>query len=104
LSAPAHSLSYLRSYGFKTFNDVWDESYDSQEDDYIRNADLGALLYTLDRLPLDEKQQMFEKCIPIIEHNWNHFYNGGFEKILWAELTTMLDNLKAAAQGDLSSN
>lgn len=104
LSAPAHSLSYLRSYGFKTFSDVWDESYDSQENDYTRAKDLGSLLYKLDRLPLNEKQQMFEKCIPIIEHNWNHFYNGGFEKILWAELTTMLDNLKAATQGDLSSN
>ena len=51
-----------------------------------------------------EKNKMFKKCIPIIEHNWNHFYGGGFEKILWAELTTMLDNLKAAVQGDLSSN
>jgi hypothetical protein len=50
-----------------------------------------------------EKQNMFEKCIPIIEHNWNHFYNGGFEKILWKELNTMLDNIKEAV-GDLPSN
>ena len=104
LSAPAHSLSYLRSYGFKTFSDVWDESYDTQEDDYERVPYLGTLLGTLDRLNISEKQQMYEKCIPIIEHNWNHFYNGGFEKILWAELVNMLDNLKAATQGDLSSN
>lgn len=104
LSAPAHSLRYLRSYGFKTFSDVWDESYDSQEDDYIRTEYLGSLLAKLDRMNTSEKQQMFEKCIPIIEHNWNHFYNGGFEKVLWAELVNMLDNLKAATQGDLSSN
>jgi hypothetical protein len=104
LSAPAHSLSYLRSYGFKTFNDVWDESYDLEENDYERTAHLSSLLKKLDKLTIEKKQQMFEKCIPIIEHNWNHFYNGGFEKILWAELTTMLDNLKVATQGDLSSN
>ena len=104
LSAPAHSLSYIRSYGFKTFSDVWDESYDLTEDDYERNQILCTLLRQLDKLTIQQKQQMFEKCIPIIEHNWNHFYHGGFEKVLWAELTTMLHNLKAATQGDLSSN
>jgi hypothetical protein len=104
LSAPAHSLSYLRSYGFKTFSDVWDESYDLEENDYERTVRLSSLLKKLDRMTNEEKQHMFEKCIPIVEHNWNHFYNGGFEKILWAELTTMLDNLKVAAQGDLSNN
>jgi hypothetical protein len=104
LSAPAHSLSYIRSYGFKTFSDVWDEGYDLIEDDYDRNRILCTLLKQLDKLTIQQKQQMFEKCIPIIEHNWNHFYNGGFEKVLWTELTTMLHNLKAATQGDLSSN
>ena len=104
LSAPAHSLSYIRSYGFKTFSDVWDESYDLIEDDYDRNRSLCTLLKQLDKLTIQQKQKMFEKCIPIIEHNWNHFYHGGFEKVLWAELTTMLHNLKAATQGDLSSN
>jgi hypothetical protein len=104
LSAPAHSLTYLRNYGFKTFGDIWDESYDSEEDDYIRNECLVSLLYKLDKLTAKEKQQMFEKCIPIIEHNWNHFYNGGFEKVLWAELIEMLNNLKAVVQGDIRSN
>ena len=104
LSAPAHSLSYLKSYGFKTFSDVWNESYDLEENDYTRNERLASLLNRLDKLTTKEKQHMFEKCIPVIEHNWNHFYNGGFEKILWEELTAMLNNLKVAAQGDLSSN
>jgi len=104
LSAPAYSLSYLRSYGFKTFNEIWDESYDLEEDDYVRAQHLSSLLGKFDKLTTIEKQQTFEKCIPIIEHNWNHFYHGGFEKVLWAELTTMLTNLKAAVQGDLSSN
>ena len=104
LSAPAHSLSYIRSYGFKTFSDVWDESYDLIEDDYERNRILCTLLKQLDKLTIQQKQQMFEKCIPIIEHNWNHFYNGDFEKVLWTELTTMLHNLKIAINGDLSSN
>ena len=103
LSAPAHSLSYLRSYGFKTFGDVWSEKYDSEEDDYFRSRAIGGLLRNIDIMSATEKQNMFEKCIPIIEHNWNHFYNGGFEKILWEELNTMLDDIKETV-GDLSSN
>ena len=104
LSAPAGSLAYLRQYGFKTFDTIWDESYDTTSDDPVRIAMLTRLLKKLDQQSEQEKNEMFKKCIPIIEHNWNHFYHGGFEKVLWAELSTMLDNLKAAINGDLSSN
>lgn len=104
LSAPAHSLSYLKNYGFKTFDSVWSEEYDSTEDDYYRAETIARLLKKIDIMSTVEKQKLFEQCIPIIEHNWNHFYNGGFEKVLWAELVNMLDNIKAATQGDLSSN
>jgi hypothetical protein len=104
LSAPAGSLQYLRNYGFKTFDSIWNENYDKETNDIRRVHELSGVLEKLDHLSEQEKNNMFKKCIPIIEHNWNHFYNGGFEKILWAELTAMLDNLKAATQGDLSSN
>jgi hypothetical protein len=104
LSAPAGSLKYLKQYGFKTFDSVWDESYNNCKNDTNRIMALSNLLKKLDSQTEQEKNNMFEKCIPIIEHNCNHFYNGGFEKILWTELTTMLDNLKAATQDDLSSN
>jgi hypothetical protein len=36
LVAPAGSLEYLRSYGFKTFNGIIDESYDEETDDIKR--------------------------------------------------------------------
>ena len=104
LSAPAGSLKYLKQYGFKTFDSIWDESYDNYKNDTGRIITLSNLLKKLDSQTEQEKNITFKKCIPIIEHNWNHFYGGGFEKVLWAELTTMLDNLKATVQGDLSSN
>ena len=104
LTAPAHSLEYLRSYGFKTFDSIWDEGYDQEENDLVRAKRVVHLLKKIDQQSLEQKQNMFERCVPIIEHNWNHFYNGGFEKILWAELNDMLDHLKAAMQNDLSSN
>jgi hypothetical protein len=104
LSAPVGSLAYLRQYGFKTFDTVWDEGYDNITNDAKRIDEITRTLKKLDLQSEQEKNLLFKKCIPIIEHNWNHFYNGGFEKILWAELTDMLDNLKIAVQGDLSSN
>ena len=104
LSAPAGSLAYLQRYGFKTFDSVWDEHYDTVKNETLRVQRLTRLLKELDDQSEQEKNDIFKKCIPIIEHNWNHFYGGGFEQILWAELTTMLNNLKAATHNDLSSN
>jgi len=104
LTAPSGSLSYLRQYGFKTFDSVWNESYDQEIDDYIRMRKLTELLKKLDSQTEQEKNEMFKKCIPIIEHNWNHFYHGGFENILWAELNMMLENIKSVATSDSLSN
>jgi hypothetical protein len=87
------SLKYLRSYGFRTFGDVWDESYDDEDDD-VRIEKIARLLKELDDLSPDRKQKIFESAYDVIEHNWNHFYYGGFEAVLWAELLEMLDGIE----------
>ena len=87
------SLKYLRSYGFKTFSDLWDESYDDEIDDDLRIAKIATTLKDIDELPRQCKQKLFAQAHDVCEHNYQHFYNGGFEKILWAELTGMLDEL-----------
>jgi len=83
------SLRYLRSYGFKTFGDLWDESYDDEPDDSLRIEKIAQVLKLLDGLE-EHRQDIFESAHEIIEHNWNHFYGGGFEAILWQELQDML--------------
>lgn len=93
LVGPRGSLKYLRSYGFRTFGDIWDESYDDAEDD-VRISRIASLLRSLDELSPVGKQDLFDMARPVIEHNWNHFYNGGFESILWQELTEMLGRLR----------
>jgi hypothetical protein len=87
------SLAYLKSYGFKTFGDVWDESYDNETDDAIRLERIASLLRSLDELSAEGKQDLFNMAQEIVEHNYNHFYNGGFEKILWDELISMLESI-----------
>lgn len=88
------SLEYLRSYGFRTFEGIWDESYDQAEDS-VRIERIASLLRSLDELPAAAKQDLFDQCQEVIEHNWNHFYNGGFEAVLWKELTEMLDAIES---------
>jgi len=87
------SLKYLRSYGFRTFDGIWDESYDDAEDD-VRIQRIASLLRNLDELPPEGKQDLFDQCQEVIEHNWNHFYNGGFEDVLWKELNEMLNEIE----------
>lgn len=94
ITGTAGSLKYLRSYGFKTFGHIWDESYDEEQDDFKRLDKIANLLKELDSKPRDEKQEIFKECVPVIKHNWEHFYHGSFEAILWKELTSMLGDIR----------
>jgi hypothetical protein len=93
------SLEYLRSYGFRTFEGIWDESYDQAEDS-MRIERIVSLLRSLDELSPCAKQQLFDQAQEVIEHNWNHFYRGGFEKILWHELQEMLNGIDTDSGSD----
>ena len=94
LVATAGSLKYLRGYGFKTFNGIIDESYDEETDDILRLEKITHLLKEIDNLSAEERLRIHRRCLPIVEHNYNHFYGGNFEKILWEELTGMIDTWK----------
>ena len=94
LVAPAGSLAYIREYGFKTFAGIFDESYDEETDDLRRIEKVAQLLKDLNNLSVAERQQIHRACLPIVEHNYNHFYRGAFGDILWKELTSMLNEFK----------
>jgi len=84
-----HSLEYLRSYGFKTFGEFWNEDYDNQSNNE-RLVSIAKLLKELDNLSFKEKQQLQKYTTPIVEHNFNWFYSNNFEKLLWKELTSII--------------
>ena len=94
LVAPAGSLVYLREYGFQTFAGIFDESYDTETDDIKRIECVAKLLKDLDSLTVQERLEIHRACLPRVEHNYNHFYRGGFADILWTELLAMLNNLE----------
>ena len=93
LVAPRGSLTYLRDYGFRTFGHIWDESYDEETDDLLRLEKIVALLKSIDTAGQQEKIRIWQNAKEVAIHNWNHFYHGGFETVLWNELTGMLNEL-----------
>jgi len=89
------SLAYLRSYGFQTFSDFWSEDYDNEPDDCIRIQKVADVVANLHALSDRSRQDLWHAMQPVIEHNHLHFYRGGFENILWGELSHMLTTLKS---------
>lgn len=90
VSAPGN-LSYLKEYGFKTFGDWWDESYDEILDPDDRLAAITKIVVDLCNRPFQEIKDMLEDMQPVLEHNKKHFF-GDFRKIIVNELVDNFDN------------
>ena len=73
LQAPG-SLAYLRSYGFKTFGDWWDESYDTIEDPKERMQAIADIVNSIGLKSLEELETMRMEMASVLEHNFSHFY------------------------------
>lgn len=84
IAAPGN-LAYLRSYGFKTFDGIIDESYDTIQDNDQRIDAVAAQLQWYCNLSVEEKSRVIERLAPIVEHNFHHFY-GAFKHIITKEL------------------
>ena len=86
----AGGLEYLRSYGFKTFSDFWSEEYDTIDNLDQRLQSAADVVNYVGSCSLKELEQMRNKMKPILEHNYNWFYNGFADKC-WAELETNIN-------------
>jgi hypothetical protein len=93
LAAPGN-LAYLKSYGFKTFDGIIDESYDTIQDNDLRIEVVVKQLHWYCNLTPDEKIDIIQQLEPIIDYNFHHFY-GEFRHIITREL---LDNTKTLFQ------
>jgi hypothetical protein len=90
LLAASGNLAYLKSYGFKTFDSVIDESYDLIKDNDARTEAVVAQLAWYCSLSVEEKNSVIQRLAPIVEYNFHHFY-GEFKHIITREL---LDNTR----------
>jgi hypothetical protein len=86
LFAPPGSLQYLKNYGFKTFDSCWDESYDLEIDSNKRMAQLLLLIDHIAGLSQSEFQTLYQRALPIIEHNRKRFFSTAFQAQLLLEM------------------
>lgn len=69
LVAPPHTLRYMRSLGFLTFESLWSEYYDEVEDHMKRLEEIFNVIDYLDNLPFEELEIMHGRAEKILEHN-----------------------------------
>lgn len=65
------TLDYLKKHGFKTFDNFWDESYDSETDPHLRFLKCCELVRKIVSKPTTELEIMYQAMLPILEHNQN---------------------------------
>lgn len=73
LVAPPYSLEYLKTFGFKTFDSFWDESYDTEENHELRLLKIFDVIDMVLSKSVDELREMYKEMMPIIKHNLDTF-------------------------------
>lgn len=79
-------LKYLKSYGFKTFDQWWDESYDDIEDPQDRIQAIAKVVNNIAKLPLSQLEDLRKEMSDVLDHNYQRFY-GTFADDCWQELS-----------------
>lgn len=85
LVGAVQNLKYLKSYGFKTFDQWIDESYDNEPDPDLRIKKIVAEIEKLCKLSDRQLQTLLDEMQEVLEYNFNWFYNG-FKNIIVDEL------------------
>jgi hypothetical protein len=97
LAATPGSLQYLRNYGFETFAEYINESYDQIVDGCAR---LDAVIQEMKRiagLDTGAKQVLYTKLHEIAQRNKKRFFNGLFDQVI-EEYKTNLDRAMIVMQ------
>lgn len=70
---PVNSLKYLKSIGFKTFENWFDESYDSEMDPGVRLSLVVNELDKISKWSIDKCQDMYNNMSDVLDHNFSHY-------------------------------
>jgi hypothetical protein len=94
LAAAPGNLAYLKSYGFRTFDQWIDESYDLIQDPDQRLQAIVDQTRRLCAMSDSELRQMHQEMQPVLGHNFNHLWSG-FKRQIVDEL---VDNFETAVR------
>lgn len=75
LLGPIGTLDHLKSLGFKTFNDWWDESYDQESNHNKRLEMVYNIIKSINSKSISELEKMLAEMKPILEHNYKNLHN-----------------------------
>ena len=69
---PQYYLKELKKLGFKTFDSIWDESYDNEEDFKKRYEKVLKLVLKINEKDISEVNEMYKSVKDICIYNRNH--------------------------------
>lgn len=90
LSSTAGSLSYLKNYGFRTYDSVWDESYDQILDPDLRLQAIVRLMKEISNWDPQTKAIKLAQAQVIAQYNKKYFFSKEFFDLVHCELNTNL--------------
>jgi len=96
------SLEYLRSYGFKTFDSIWDETYDQIENPKDRLTQIVEVMQQITGWDPETKSKKMQLAQQIADYNQQHFFSQEFFIQVTGELKTNL--IQAMNKLDQSDN
>jgi hypothetical protein len=85
LAATAGSLEYLRSYGFKTYDSVWDESYDKIVDPLTRLQAIANLMLSISQWDEKTKTKKMQQVQKIADYNKKLFFSQEWQERIFDE-------------------
>lgn len=83
---PPGSLEYMRHYGFRTFDGLWDESYDKEMNADRRMEKIIQVVEYLTSLNDEAFNRILDRAQRTIQHNLTRFYSHEFEDQILQEM------------------
>jgi len=83
------SLGYLKKWGYKTFSEFWDESYDDINNHDERLIRIGEICREISEWTHERKQDFFNRTREIVDHNYHVLltrYPNNFNCQFWNQL------------------
>lgn len=92
--SPAYTLRYLREQGYQTFGNYIDESYDTIENNCERLIAVTKSFIDFISQPIEIIEEVYIKCLPIIEHNRQRLLDNQFITKINNELLRAIEENK----------
>jgi hypothetical protein len=94
-------LDYLKSYGFQTFESVWDESYDNITDPYERLKNIIKTMKAISQWDPKTRRKKLQAAQDIANYNKAYFFSECFFNLVNSEL---IQNLQQGLTKLVSTN